>query len=58
MTYNQTKQKELGRIIANHVNDNFECVFEKYEKILYELLKRTPRYTSNINCMSAYFWSL
>lgn len=46
MAYNQVKQKELGRIIANHTKDN---IFENYEKTLYELLKRTPRYTSNIN---------
>ncbi|MBJ8028611.1 DUF523 and DUF1722 domain-containing protein [Bacillus cereus group sp. N21] len=49
MAYNQVKQKELGRIIANHAKDNIENIFENYEKTLYELLKRTPRYTSNIN---------
>ncbi|PDY46800.1 YbgA family protein [Bacillus pseudomycoides] len=49
MAYNQVKQKELGRIIANHTKDNIENLFENYEKTLYELLKRTPRYTSNIN---------
>ncbi|KEK22427.1 YbgA family protein [Bacillus gaemokensis] len=49
MAYNQMKQKELGRIIANHGKDNLESIFENYEKTLYELLNRTPRYTSNIN---------
>ncbi|MBO1580584.1 DUF523 and DUF1722 domain-containing protein [Bacillus sp. XF8] len=49
MAYNQVKQKELGRIIANHTKDNIENIFDNYEETLYELLKRTPRYTSNIN---------
>ncbi|MGN5653076.1 YbgA family protein [Bacillus sp. Brlt_9] len=49
MAYNQVRQKELGRIIANHKNETIEVVFDKYEKILYELFMRTPRYTSNIN---------
>ncbi|PEZ08194.1 cytoplasmic protein [Bacillus sp. AFS018417] len=49
MAYNQTKQKELGRIIANQEKCPIDEVFASYEKTLYELLKRTPRYTSNIN---------
>ena len=49
MAYNQVKQKELGRIIANHKNEKLEAVFDKYEKSLYELFMRTPRYTSNVN---------
>ena len=32
MAYNQVKQKELGRIIANHKNEKIEVVFENYEK--------------------------
>ncbi|MDC2864484.1 MULTISPECIES: YbgA family protein [unclassified Bacillus (in: firmicutes)] len=49
MAYNQTKQKELGRIIANKEKYSIDEVFAKYEEILYVLLNRTPRYTSNIN---------
>ncbi|KFN02338.1 DUF1722 domain-containing protein [Bacillus clarus] len=49
MAYNQVKQKELGRIIANQTKGQIESVFENYEKVLYELLMRTPRYTSNVN---------
>ncbi|ENQ3077076.1 DUF523 and DUF1722 domain-containing protein [Bacillus cereus] len=49
MAYNQTKQKELGRIIANKEKHSIDEVFAKYEEILYVLLNRTPRYTSNIN---------
>ncbi|MDM5188756.1 DUF523 and DUF1722 domain-containing protein [Bacillus sp. DX4.1] len=49
MAYNQTKQKELGRIIANLAKAPHEEVFENYEKTLCELLERTPRYTSNVN---------
>ena len=48
MAYNQVKQKELGRIIANHKNEKLEAVFDKYEKSLYELFMHT-RYTSNVN---------
>ena len=39
----------MGRIIANHKNEKIEVVFENYEKTLYELFMRTPRYTSNVN---------
>ncbi|MEH7462850.1 DUF523 and DUF1722 domain-containing protein [Bacillus thuringiensis] len=49
MAYNQTKQKELGRVIANKEKRHVDEVFAKYEEILYILLNRTPRYTSNIN---------
>lgn len=49
MVYNQVKQKELGRIIANQKNKTIEVVFDNYEKTLYKLFMRTPRYTSNIN---------
>lgn len=49
MAYNQTKQKELGRILANKTKLPIKEVFEKYERVLYELLNRTPRYTSNIH---------
>ncbi|SFC40468.1 Uncharacterized conserved protein YbgA, DUF1722 family [Bacillus sp. 491mf] len=49
MAYNQTKQKELGRVIANKEKQSIDEVFAKYEEILYVLLNRTPRYTSNIN---------
>ncbi|EEL70703.1 hypothetical protein bcere0026_23120 [Bacillus mycoides] len=49
MAYNQVKQKELGRIIANQKNETIEVVFDNYEKTLYELFMRAPRYTSNVN---------
>ena len=49
MAYNQKKKKELGRVIANKEKRLIDEVFAKYEEILYVLLNRTPRYTSNIN---------
>ena len=49
MAYNQVKQKELGRIIANQKNETIEVVFDNYEKTLYKLFIRAPRYTSNVN---------
>ena len=49
MAYNQVKHKKLGRIIANQKNETIEVVFDNYEKTLYELFIRAPRYTSNVN---------
>lgn len=49
MAYNQTKLKEMGRIVANHEKRPVADVCAAYEQALYELLKRTARYTSNIN---------
>ncbi len=42
MAYNQVKQKELGRIIANQKNETIEIVFDNYEKTLYELFCARP----------------
>ncbi|WP_342046017.1 YbgA family protein [Bacillus sp. OTU530] len=49
MAYNQTKLKEMGRIVANHEKRPVAEVFAAYEQALYALLKRAARYTSNIN---------
>ncbi|GAA3326627.1 hypothetical protein GCM10020331_063290 [Ectobacillus funiculus] len=49
MAYNQTKLKEMGRIVANHEKRPVADVFAAYEQALYALLKRAARYTSNIN---------
>ncbi|MFD3450005.1 YbgA family protein [Microbacteriaceae bacterium 4G12] len=49
MAYNQTKLKELGRILANHDKQPREQIFTAYEQKLYELLKRAARYSSHIN---------
>ncbi|WP_028400268.1 YbgA family protein [Ectobacillus panaciterrae] len=49
MAYNQTKLKEIGRIVANHQKLPIREVFAAYEQGLYEILNRTARYTSHIN---------
>ncbi|RBW69091.1 YbgA family protein [Bacillus taeanensis] len=49
MAYNQTQLKNMGRTVANHEKKSIEEVFKSYELYLYKLLKRVPRYTSNIN---------
>ncbi|MBO9129287.1 DUF523 and DUF1722 domain-containing protein [Bacillus sp. 165] len=49
MAYNQTKQKALGRITANHDKKDVHEVCHEYETVLYELFQRTARYTSHIN---------
>jgi uncharacterized protein YbgA (DUF1722 family)/uncharacterized protein YbbK (DUF523 family) len=49
MAYNQTRLKELGRIVANHENKGITTIMSEYEKKLYELFARSARYTSNVN---------
>lgn len=51
MAYNQTKMRELGRIVANHEHKPVEEVFGKYEDKLYRVFNKMPRHTSNINVM-------
>ncbi|MCF6139010.1 YbgA family protein [Pseudalkalibacillus berkeleyi] len=50
MAYNQTRMKNMGRIIAKHKNfDSIEEVYSEYEQQLYLLFQKAARYTSNIN---------
>ncbi|MBM6617562.1 YbgA family protein [Bacillus suaedaesalsae] len=49
MGYNQTAQKELGRIVANHDHKEINEVFTLYEGQLFRLFARKPRDASNIN---------
>ncbi|UOY92955.1 DUF523 and DUF1722 domain-containing protein [Ectobacillus sp. JY-23] len=49
MAYNQTKLKEIGRIVANHEQFSVSEVFVAYEKGLYDMFQRAARYTSHVN---------
>ncbi|GGE61129.1 YbgA family protein [Priestia taiwanensis] len=49
MAYNQTRLKELGRIVANHEQKDIVVVTSLYENKLYELFARSARYTSHVN---------
>ena len=48
MAYNQVKQKELGRIIANHKMKRLK-LYLKTMRRLYMNYLCAPRYTSNVN---------
>ncbi|WP_246943968.1 YbgA family protein [Bacillus pinisoli] len=49
MAYNQTVQKELGRIIASHKKTGLDELFSNYEEQLHRLFARRPRDQSHIN---------
>ncbi|WP_349408914.1 DUF523 and DUF1722 domain-containing protein [Pseudalkalibacillus sp. SCS-8] len=50
MAYNQTRLKNMGRIIANHKTyDTIDQVYEEYETELHRMFQKAARYTSNIN---------
>jgi uncharacterized protein YbgA (DUF1722 family)/uncharacterized protein YbbK (DUF523 family) len=51
MAYNQTEQKALGNIVANHDHRPFDDVAREYEAHLKRALSRARRYTSNINVL-------
>lgn len=52
MAFNQQKQKELGRIIANPQHRSIEDVYYNYEQALHQLLKHPRILKSNINVMN------
>jgi uncharacterized protein YbgA (DUF1722 family)/uncharacterized protein YbbK (DUF523 family) len=51
MVYNQSKLKEMGKLVANTKKYSIEFVLSGYEKLLHETFKRPPRCTSNINVL-------
>ena len=58
MAYNQTRMRELGRLVANHKTMPRPQLLEAYGNGLGQVMARAPRYTSNINAMmhvSGYF---
>ncbi|MEO0084397.1 MAG: DUF523 and DUF1722 domain-containing protein [candidate division WOR-3 bacterium] len=51
MAHNQTKLRELGKIVANHNKHNQAAVFSNYESKLFELLSKKPSFSSWINVL-------
>lgn len=55
MAHNQSKMRELGKIVANQEKLNTDSVLAKYEKTLYELLAKAPSFASWINVLTHAF---
>jgi uncharacterized protein YbgA (DUF1722 family) len=51
MAYNQTKMRELGRIVANADRKKFGAVRDLYAKGFREALRKPPRHASPINVL-------
>ncbi len=51
MSYNQTKLKLAGKIVANHDKLSTSLVFDKYRQILYQIFNNSSRINSNINVL-------
>ena len=51
MAYNQNELRILGRIVANQKKRPYIDVLADYEKHLFSVFSRIPRYTSNINVL-------
>lgn len=51
MAYNQTRMRELGRLVASHKKIPTSGLFASYGDGLGQVMARVPRYTSNINAM-------
>ena len=51
MAYNQTKLKELGKLVANHEKRSVVDVINEYESNLELVFESLPRYTNYINTL-------
>lgn len=51
MAYHQTKQKDLGKIVANHSGDEIEIVLNKYEDNLKQALMKAMKKGRNTNML-------
>lgn len=51
MAYHQANQKKLGKIVANHSNEEVATVISTYEDVLKEALKKPLRRGTNINML-------
>lgn len=52
MSYSQSSQKKLGKLVANHEQNPTNLIFEEYYKGMLNLLKTPPKYTSRINTLN------
>lgn len=51
MSYNQSRMRMMGRIVANTQKDDIETVFAEYSEHFYRAMSTPPRYTSHINVL-------
>lgn len=51
LAYSQKYSKLLDLLVYNDDSFNSNMIFSEYEKYLYKLLEKAPRYTSNINVL-------
>ncbi len=51
MTFSQKHLRELGKIAANHHKYSVAKVIHEYRQSFYQLLLRSPRYTSHLNTL-------
>ncbi|NIP38934.1 MAG: DUF1722 domain-containing protein [Candidatus Dadabacteria bacterium] len=55
MSYNQTRMRELGKIIGSYDKTNLENTYIEYERVLKTALKNIARKSSNINMFTHVF---
>lgn len=51
MTYNQSKMREMGKLVANHERRPAAEVFEGYKTLLYKAFAKAPSYAANVNTL-------
>lgn len=51
MSYNQSRMRMMGRIVANSQKSDIETVFAEYAEHFYKAMSTPPRYTSHINVL-------
>ncbi|OIJ13450.1 cytoplasmic protein [Anaerobacillus alkalilacustris] len=49
MAYQPTILKKLGNVVGNHEKKPLQVIFDEYETLLFQLVNKLPKYTSNIN---------
>jgi len=55
MGFNQAQMRILGKIVANHENEDFETIMTHYEEHLKQALANPPRFTAVINVLEHAF---
>lgn len=58
MAYNQSRLRELGRIVANHEKRSFPEVLSRYEHTFLQAFSKPPKFTSMINVLLHAFGGL
>lgn len=51
LTYNQSKMREMGKLVANHEKRPAAEVFKDYGVLLQKAFARTPSHNSNVNTL-------